>query len=184
MIEIIINDFKGGLAPGWQEKSFKGHTRYEVTRTTDSAFIKATSSAAASGLYYKTDYNPEQFPMISWSWKIENILSSGDAHHKQGDDYPARIYVVFPSFFFWQTKVLNYIWANKLPKGEAVPNPYTATAIMIAVESGPDRANKWQNASRNIYRDYIRYFGRKPGKVAAIAIMTDTDNTLKNSPLK
>ena len=30
---------------------------------------------------------------------------------------------------------------------------------------------------RNILEDYKKAFGRKPGKVGAIAIMTDTDNT-------
>jgi hypothetical protein len=31
---------------------------------------------------------------------------------------------------------------------------------------------------RNIYEDYKKAFGRKPGAVGAIALMTDTDNTL------
>jgi hypothetical protein len=30
---------------------------------------------------------------------------------------------------------------------------------------------------RNIYRDYVSYFGEDPPDVIAIAIMTDTDNT-------
>ena len=195
----LIDDFSQGLNPGWKTREFQGKTSYRPTIEDNIPCLKAESNTTASGLFYEVEYDPRQYPVLTWKWKVDDIIEQGDATKKAGDDYAARIYVVFPSFFFWQTRSLNYIWANKLPKGEAVPNPYTANAIMIAVESGPDRANKWQNASRNIYRDYIRYFGRKPGKVGAIAIMTDTDNTLgkatayygpirihadKNSPLK
>lgn len=175
--KIVLDDFRDGLDPGWQEKSFVGKTTYEVVNDGRKSFVRARSSAAASGLYYKINFDPAEHPIITWSWKVENVLARGDAHRKTGDDYAARLYVVFPSIFFWKTKVLNYIWANKLPKGDAVPNPFTSNAIMIAVQSGPAETGKWLTEKRDIQADYLRYFGSKPGKVGAIAIMTDTDNT-------
>jgi hypothetical protein len=48
---------------------------------------------------------------------------------------------------------------------------------LIAVQSGPERIGRWISEERNIYKDYISYFGEEPPEVAAIAIMTDTDNT-------
>lgn len=175
--EILIDDYRNGLSPKWEEKSFKGKTHYVVTTEDDELCVKATSSASASGLYYKIQYDPKAYPFLTWRWKVDHVLSKGNALHKEGDDYAARVYVVFPSLAFWRTKALNYIWANKLPKGEAVPNPFTANAIMIAVESGPERTGHWVQETRNVFEDYQRYFGKEPPKAGAIAIMTDTDNT-------
>ena len=175
--EIIIDDYKGGLSPKWEEKSFKGKTGYQVIREDDQWYVKATSHSSASALYYKIAYDTKEYPILSWRWKVDHILSKGNALEKEGDDYAARIYVVFPSRIFWRTKALNYIWANKLPRGRAVPNQFTSNAILIAVESGSRRTGKWRQERRNIFEDFRRYFGQDPPLVGAIAIMTDTDNT-------
>ncbi|HIJ78045.1 MAG: DUF3047 domain-containing protein [Desulfobulbaceae bacterium] len=179
--EQILDDYRAGIAPGWQPKIFSGQTHYRAEKNEERAWIQATSTAAASGLFYKIDYAPQLRPILKWSWKIDHILKTGDARTKAGDDYPARIYVVFPSVFFWKTKALNYIWANRLPVGRALPNAYTANAMMIAVESGPAKTGQWVTEERNIYEDYKLYFGEEPGNVGAIAIMTDTDNTGENA---
>ena len=175
--EIIIDDFAHGIKTGWMSKSFSGKTEYTWVEENGKAFIRATSNNSASGLIYKLEYDPQQYPYITWAWEVDNIINSGDASRKSGDDYGARIYVVFPSFFFWNTRAINYIWANKLPQNQAVPNPYTSNNIMISVESGTANIGKWIIETRNVYEDYIRFFGEKPPTIAAIAIMTDTDNT-------
>ncbi len=175
--EQILDDYKNGLATEWETKSFAGQTHYTAEHDDKQFYIKATSTAAASGLFHKIDYDPKEQPILRWSWKIERTLAKGDEHTKAGDDYAARVYVVFPSLFFWNTKALNYIWANKLPKGEALPNAFTANAMMIAVESGNGRAGHWLNEERNIHADFLKYFKTEPPRVGAIAIMTDTDNT-------
>ena len=175
--EIIIDDFQHGIKPGWINKSFKGKTEYTWVKENGDPFVRATSNNAASGLIYKINYDPQKYPFIIWNWKVDNIIASGDTAQKSGDDYAARLYVVFPSFFFWNTKAINYIWANKLPKNKAVPNPFTANNIMISKESGPSNTGRWITETGNVFEDYIRYFGEQPPKVSAIAIMTDTDNT-------
>jgi hypothetical protein len=175
--EQVLDDYKNGLAPGWETKSFAGQTHYTAEHDDKQFYIKATSKGAASGLFHKIAYDSKEQPILRWSWKIERTLTKGDERSKGGDDYAARVYVVFPSFLFWNTKALNYIWANKLPRGEALPNAFTANAMMIAVESGNGRAGQWLNEERNIYEDFKKYFKSEPPKVGAIAIMTDTDNT-------
>jgi hypothetical protein len=142
-------------------------------------YIKATSNNAASGLIYKIKYDPQKYPYITWTWKVDNIIASGDATQKSKDDYSARIYTAFPSLFFWNSKIINYIWANKLPKDQVVPSPYTSDSIMVSVEDGMANTGKWIIETKNVYEDYIRFFGKNPPKIGAIAIMTDTDNTGK-----
>jgi hypothetical protein len=175
--EIIIDDFTNGMKEEWKSRSFKGTTEYTWVTEEDKAYIRATSKASASGLYYRIEYDIQQYPFITWKWRVDNIIASGDALRKSGDDYAARIYIVFPSFFFWDTEAINYIWANKLPKEEAVPNPFSKNSIMISVQSGKAETGKWIVETRNVYEDYRRVFGKEPPKAGAIAIMTDTDNT-------
>lgn len=175
--EIIIDDFAKGMSKTWETKSFKGTTEYTWINEGGKAFIRATSTASASGLYYKIKYDTRQYPFLVWQWKVDNIIAKGDAKRKSGDDYAARIFVVFPSIFFWNTRAINYIWANKLPKGETVPEPLTKNSMMVSVQSGSTEAGKWITETRNVYADYKRIFGEEPPMAGAIAIMTDTDDT-------
>lgn len=174
---MVLDDYENGLNEKWETKSFEGNTRYTVTNLDGKRCIHAKSNSSASGLFYKIEYDAKKYPYLSWSWKIKGTVQKGDARKKAGDDYAARVYVVFQSTFFWNTKALNYIWANRLPKGEKLPNPFTENAAMIAVESGAEKKGTWVNETRNIYEDYKEFFGEPPGRVGAIAIMTDTDNT-------
>jgi len=174
---LVIDSFQSGISDQWQEKRFKGQTHYKAAQKDNLSSIMAESNGAASGLFFKITYKPETYPIIEWSWQIEHVLAAGNARLKEGDDYAARIYVVFPSLFFWRTKAINYVWANKLDKGELLPNAYTPNAAMIAVESGNQHAGQWLTERRNIIEDYQRAFGEPPPEVGAIAIMTDTDDT-------
>ena len=175
--EIIIDDFSKGIGSGWTKKSFTGETLYFVVQDEEQPYLRATSNGTASALYYEIEYDPREYPYIVWKWKVDNTIKKGDATKKSGDDYAARIFVVFPSTFFIRTETLNYIWANKLIKGSSIPCPYMGNNIMISVQSGPAMTGKWLVESRNIFDDFKKHFGKQPEKVGAIAIMTDTDDT-------
>jgi len=175
--DILLDDYGHGISKNWKEKSFRGLTHYEVVEEDGQRCIKATSNASASALYFEIDFDPKEYPFLTWRWKVSNILAKGDELKKEGDDYAARVYVVFPSALFWRTKAVNYIWANKLPVGQAVPNPFTSNACMIAVRSGPDHVGQWLDEKRNLLEDYRKCFGEEPPKAGAVAVMTDTDNT-------
>jgi hypothetical protein len=175
--DLTVSRFGTEGLTGWMSKSFKGTTEYSVEQEDGRTVVRAVSQAAASGLVKEIRFNPVHYRYLRWSWKINNTIKGGDEKTKAGDDYAARVYVVFPGRFFWQTKALNYIWANKLPKGESIPNAFASGAMMVAVESGPSQAGQWLNEERDILADYRRLFGEEPGEAEAIAIMTDTDNT-------
>ena len=107
--ELVIGNFSiEGLA-GWGRKSFKGITEYRLTQENDTTVVIATSQGAASGLVKKVNFDPLKYRYLRWSWKILHTIPGGDETTKAGDDYAARIYVVFPGKYFWQTKAINYI---------------------------------------------------------------------------
>ncbi len=175
--EIKRMNFNADNIIKWEKKSFKGDTFYKIVTENDKKVIQANSNGTASGLFHKVNLDPANFRYLRWSWKIKNTIPKGYENRKDGDDYAARVYVVFPGRFFWQTKAINYIWSNHLPKGQFIPNAFTGNAMMMAVESGTGSAGKWLTEERDVLADYRRLFGGAPQQIGAIAIMTDTDNT-------
>ena len=175
--ELQVSRFAGEGLAGWETKVFKGSTDYHLVQDNGRTVIQAHSRGTASGLFKKVNLDPLHFRYLRWSWKIAGIVKNGDEKIKTGDDYAARVYVVFPGRFFWQTKAINYIWANRLAIGQSIPNAFTGKAIMLAVESGPAKSGQWLTEERDILADYRYLFGEEPHEIGAIAIMTDTDNT-------
>ncbi len=175
--EIVISNFGANGLQGWESKSFKGLTQYQLIQEKGKTVVRATSHNAASGLVKKISFDPKKYRYLRWSWKIDHTIPGGDEKTKAGDDYAARIYVVFSGSFFWQTKAINYIWGNHLKKGEAIPSAFTSNAMMVAVESGQDKTGQWLNEEQDVLADYRHLFGSDPDEASAIAIMTDTDNT-------
>ncbi len=170
--------FSAADQSGWEEKSFDGHTRYELRKDGGKVALYATSRAAASGLFREIEVDLQRTPYLRWTWKLEKLVESSDERLKQGDDYSARIYVVFSGgLLFWRTRAINYVWSNHEPVDSAWPNPFTANAQMIAVRSGSEQLGQWLTEGRNVRADYQRLFGGDPGEVVAVALMTDTDNT-------
>ena len=175
--EIMVSRFSTEGLAGWESKRFKGVTEYRLVEEDGRFVVKATSHAAASGLVRKIRFDPSKYRYLRWSWKIAHTIRGGDEKTKGGDDYAARVYVVFPGRYFWQMKAISYIWANKLIKGESFPSVYTANAGMVAVESGNEKTGQWLAEERDLLADYRLLFGADPQEAEAIAIMTDTDNT-------
>lgn len=172
-----VDDFEKGLAPGWEVKSFKGETRYAVVPEGDGKVLRADSRGAASGLVYRIRYDLRDYPVLSWRWKVAGTIARGDERSRKGDDYAARVYIVFPHWLPTRTRSLNYIWANRVPRGTVLPNSYTANVKMIALQSGSGLAERWVREERNVLEDYRKAFGEEPPRVGAVALMTDTDNT-------
>lgn len=175
--ELPIGRFGAEGLAGWESKVFEGLTDYSLVKENGRTVVKAHSIMAASGLIKKVNLDPHRYRYLRWSWKVAATIPNGNERTKAGDDYAARVYVIFPGRFFWQTRAINYIWANRLPRGASLPNAYTANAEMVAVESGNARIGQWISEERDILADYRRLFGEEPRRIGAIAIMTDTDNT-------
>ncbi len=57
--------------------------------------VKAESNESASGLTKKIRFNPKEYPYLSWRWKVNKAIAGTDVTLKSGDDYAARIYVMF-----------------------------------------------------------------------------------------
>ena len=195
----------GGPFPdSWKPLTFHKideHTEYSLVEDDGTVVVKAVSRGSSSGLTREVTIDPEQYPIVEWRWKIENVLQKGDVTTKAGDDYPARLYITFAydeskiGFLdqaqyelarllhgkYPPTGAINYIWESRSPAGTIVPNPYTDRVMMIVLESGEAKVGQWVTESRNLYEDYRKAFGDDPPPISGVAVMTDTDNTQESA---
>ena len=192
-----------GLPDGWKPLVFKKvpqNTIYTLVKDSGVVVVKAVSAATASGLTKEVKIDPKEYPIVRWRWKVENLLKAGDVTKKEGDDYPARLYITFeydPDKVSFGRKAkykagrlifgdipiaaLNYIWDAKAPQGLLIDNAFTDFARMIVVRSGSQGVGTWMEEERNIYEDYQKAFGGEPPMINGVAIMTDTDNTKESA---
>jgi len=191
------------LPDGWKPLIFKKvpkNTSYALVRDGGTVVVKAVSEASASGVAKAIRIDPKEYPIVHWRWKIEHLLKTSDVSKKDGDDYPARLYITFeydPDKISFARKVkyhagrlvfgdipiaaLNYIWDTKAPRGAFVDNAFTGFAKMVVVRSGPDGVGTWVEEERNIYEDYKKAFDDEPPMIKGVAIMSDTDNTKESA---
>lgn len=175
---IEVGRFSTGDLEGWEEQVFDGKTDYRLVENSGKTVLRARSNNSASGRFKRVRIDLEDTPVLHWSWRVNNLLSNVDERTKAGDDYPARLYVVFSGgLFFWRTRAINYVWSSNQPVGTTWDNAFTGNAKMIAVESGDIWLGEWVGVERNVAADYRRLFGQEPGMVDAVAIMSDTDNS-------
>lgn len=175
---VNVGDFANHGLDDWQRRSFQGETDYELVDVDGEQVLKAESRAAASGLYRKQTIDLTRTPWLNWRWKVKNTLGDINERSKSGDDYPARVYVVFSGgVAFWRTRTVVYVWSSNQPVGSEWKNAYTDHARVIALQSGDGKAGQWIAEKRDVREDYRRLFGEDVEEADAVAIMTDTDNT-------
>lgn len=188
------------LPIGWEPFTFKKIercTEYRLVEMDGHVVVQAEAEASASALMRKISIDPRKYPILQWCWKVANILKKGNLYRKEGDDYPARIYIIFEydservgfseKLKYEAAKLLygaypplatlNYVWSSNAPVGTVVPNPYTDRAMMVVVQSGEKNLNTWLSEERNIYADYRKAFKDEPPMISGVAIMTDADDT-------
>lgn len=175
--------------PDWQKEWIERKlgvrdTRFEVTTENDTnRVLEVTSIESASALWHPLEIRPGRFGKISWRWKTENLLPDDIVERsKRGDDYVARVMVVFaPHLVSWKTDAICYVWATNEQVGSIYRSPYAQSLAIVVVDSGKKNKGAWVVQERDFVADYKKIFGENPKLVTAVAVMVDTDNTVKDA---
>ena len=169
---------------GWSVVSYFAVPPTRYSRA-GKGIIKAESLGSRSSLYREVGEKEKDFPVLSWRWKISNVVRSAIETRKDRFDAAARVMAVFgrdkgskvmegtePSGF-----KVEYIWASHLPKGHIFDHPGEKYCKVFVLESGEEKAREWVFEKRNLLADYKKAFGTGPDRVLAIGIQTDTDHS-------
>ena len=181
----------------WEFGGAARPTRYSLVSDEGVVVLRAEAAASASGIVREVRLDPRTHPLLSWRWKVMNLLERADIRSKAGDDFAARVYVTFEldaatlpvaermklslaRALYGEgvpAAALCYVWDARSPRDTLVPSAYTERVRMIVAESGAARTGQWVSIQRNIREDYKRAFGGEPGAVTGVVVSTDTDNT-------
>jgi hypothetical protein len=186
------------LPSGWQRYTMSRHkppavVRVEADDGSSVVHIDAERSAGAIVDRFRAAPNAT----LSWRWKIDHTVATGDLTRRSGDDFAARVYVFFDvptgQLSFGQRMTLSiarrltgenlpaaaicYVWDNHHAIGTIAPNPFYAPVRTVVIESGNGKAGQWVGERRDLAADFRKAFGREPPPITGIAIAADTDNT-------
>ena len=191
----------GGTTPtDWKPfilSQSKKNTEYMLVTEDGVMVLRAIAHGAASALAYKTEFDPHQFPMLSWRWKVAQGIPDANNADTSKEDSPVRIIVAFDgdssklslkdkvasSFAQGQSgqplpyAALMYIWGNKVPLNKVTNSPRTSRIRMLSLNVDEQGIGQWHSFTRNLVDDFKMAFGEDPGKVIGIQVLTDTDNT-------
>lgn len=186
--------------PGWQPiyiPSAKKRTAFAIVEDQGHRVLGISAGASAGSLAISLNASPVSYPILRWRWKLPQHNSKTNLLTKKGDDYPARVYVMFDFDtgklgFLDRAKLrmaqtlygdrvhaaaLCYVWDPKHPAGTTAWNAYTNRVRMIVVRSGDEKLGQWMEEERDIAQDFKAAFGEDPPTISAIAIGGDSDNT-------
>jgi hypothetical protein len=182
----------------WREVRFPGKnaTTYTPVSLDGQAWLRADAQSSASMLRQKIDPSLGPFSRIRFSLVVEQPLMNADVARQDREDSPARVILAFDgdrSEFSARESALSeishlmtgepmpyatlmYVWCPKREVGSVVHNP-RIDRIRKVVVAGPGGGQTHHLIHRDIRADYEKAFGRPPGRLIGIAIMTDSDNT-------
>jgi Protein of unknown function (DUF3047) len=179
----------------------KKETEYSTVVDEGVVVLKATARGSASLMGFRTDFDPRAFPVLSWRWKVIQGIPTAETQNRSREDAPLRLMVSFSgdksklgvldraaSSFAESASgqalpyaELMYIWGGKVAVDSITTSSLTARIRMLAVAADDQGLGRWHNYTHNLVEDFRRAFGEEPGRVTAIQLMTDTDNTGGNA---
>lgn len=188
-----------GTPSSWQHHTFPGKTpnQFAYLQLDGRSAMGVKSRGAASMLRKTVSIEPEQLASLRFSWKVPALIPGADMGLRDKDDSPVRLVLAFegdrsrlsPRDHMLSElaraltgeempyATLMYVWCNQREPGSVLLNSRTDRIRKLVLESGPTRLNRWLDYERDVRADFIRAFGEPPGRLIAVGIMTDTDNT-------
>jgi Protein of unknown function (DUF3047) len=184
---------------GWHDVAIPGKTLTQYHRSTKDGrpAVAARADQSASMWRRRVERAPGDIGDVSFSWWVQDLVENGSVADVAREDAAARVIFAFkgdvsrlpprtramfdlaealtgerPPF-----ATLMYVWDATAPVGTVIINPRSDRIRKIVVDSGPTQLRRWREHRRNLAADYRRAFGEDPGALAAIALMTDSDNT-------
>ena len=185
-------------ASPWKPVTFRDTrpTQYDLDHEAEGVVVRADSNGAASGLVAELPQALEATG-ISWRWRLEQCLDNGNEHTRSGDDFAARVFILlgrdspktpwgwfrrrlFRSPFGSVTpkRAVNYVWASRAEPGDVYRSPTLDDVSMIVVRSACAGSSDWVGERRALQPDFAQGFPESMPPVVAVALMTDTDDTM------
>ena len=173
-----FDEYQPASFPGqWKARGDEAAARmvYQVAEEDGNHFLHARAEKQDSQIALSHVFQPQEFPLLRWRWRVEQLPSGGDERAAKTNDSAAAVYVIFDSRIV--PRVIKYVWSTTLPVGTRLDSPMYWRAKVVVLQSGSSGLGEWRQETVNFYQDYKDLFGAEPGEVQGIAVLTDADAT-------
>ena len=183
----------------WLHQTFPGKRKnqYRYVWREGRPAMAVQSEGAISALRKVVHTGSAPVEQLYFSWKVASLIEQADLQDSARSDSPVRIVLAFDgdrSRLSAKDAMLSelartltgeempyatlmYVWSNRLPVGSVVSSRRTDRIRKMVIESGPAGLHRWLDYQRDIRQDFERAFGEPAGRLMAVGIMSDTDNT-------
>ena len=187
------------MPAGWRVAKLPGvaASRFQLVELEGSTVLQMDADGGAATLYRPVRIDPSGTPVLRWRWRVENLIRGADLTRKQGDDLPARLYIMFDypldrlsliergkillarsvAGELVPAAALCYVWDGRLPTGTRLWNAYSDRVRVVVAESGSNRLGQWVAEERDVAADFRAAFGEDPPPISGVAVAVDTDQT-------
>ena len=192
---------EGKLPDGWRLREIPGarnriNAKWVIEEGMEAVELKSDNSLVF--LEKKVSIDLKEYPIVTWTWKVENILEGNDERSVKGDDHPIRLFFVLEpdetKQSFWMKakrfflldlihghpvggRFTEYLWSSTFQPDEIINDPSKPAQKLIVIEGGKEKLGKWLSYERNLYEDFKSLYGEEPRKLVFIGILNDTDQT-------
>jgi hypothetical protein len=150
-----------------------------VVRDSDRPALRLKTDNSSIRIGLKVDIDLAKTPVLRWTWKAVTLPQHGNATSAVNDQV-ARVFVIFRSGL--QATGIGYIWDTSAPVGTVTANKHTLLdRRLLVVRSGSAGVGVWHTETRDVFADYSKLFGSKPGNVRAIGIESHSEDASHKS---
>ena len=166
------------LPDGWYHRRFWRHGPMDISFATKEGTpaIRLATSDTASMLFRHVDVPLDGYPILSWRWFIEKGIDSEiDELTRDGDDHPARFFVVFEASG-GETHPMEIIWGNQSLR--AGDYKVIGSFPHYVANRGRENLGRWHDEAVDLTEIYRTLWGDPGGaRMIDIAIFCDSDET-------
>ena len=182
--------FKFEPANDWRYMSFPGRQGAQFKASGGDTVI-VLAEAGVGVLWHPVPLKLSGAGHARWRWRVTAGVGPTDLTKKGGDDRTLAVYFVFSDGLvaventdlmdlLRQGKgyLLMYVWGGLAAAGTILPSPYfdgRGRTIMKRAADAP--MGVWFKETADLRSDFRSAFGRLPGRLVAVAVSSDSDDT-------
>jgi hypothetical protein len=159
-----------GLPPDWDLRGVRGAPK-PAFQVLDGGVLRVEGTGAAGFAVYELAEQIRPEPgTLSWRWRTGTPIDGADLRHRDADDSPVRLLVVFRD-----RRMLFYTWGNAEATGAWFASWTGDDRIVWVLRTAAEADGNWRQDARDPFLDYRTAFNRDPVPIAAVGVVQDTE---------
>ncbi len=180
---LLVMDFREPFAldpppAGWRHRKFltRAPAHFSFATVEGVPALRIETDDSASMLFRHVDVPLREYPRLSWNWFVEQpIESDTDELTAEGDDHPARLFLVFENED-GEGRAMEIIWGNRVLR--AGDYKYINEFPHYTANGGSENVGRWHRESVDLTRIYREIWDDPTDvRLVDVAIFCDSDET-------